>query len=148
MSHATNNITKNIHIHIPDIDKHGNFYITTKGGSMTQERLLNFINQVIIKHIDGTPAVLFLDAASINRSDAALELCNNITIVPIPLSSCVCQHNYQKLMYCYNFDWMVDRRTKSFMLRHCATRILCFAESGNFEQYQSIVWTVPWAKLI
>ena len=53
---------------------------------MTQERLINFINQVIIKHTDGTPAALFLDAASINRSDATLELCNknNITVVPIP----------------------------------------------------------------
>ena len=40
------------------------FYTTTKGGSMTQERLLNFINQVIIKHTDGAPAALFLDAAS------------------------------------------------------------------------------------
>ena len=26
---TTNNITNNIHIHIPDIDKHGNFYTTT-----------------------------------------------------------------------------------------------------------------------
>ena len=61
-------------------------YATTKGGSVTQERLLKFINQVIIKHTDGAPAALFLDAASINRSDATRELCNknNITIVPIP----------------------------------------------------------------
>ena len=40
---------------------------------MAQERLLNFINQVIIKHTDGAPAALFLDAASINRSDATRE---------------------------------------------------------------------------
>ena len=53
---------------------------------MAQERLFNFINQVIIKHTDGAPAALFLDAASINRSDATRELCNknNITVVPIP----------------------------------------------------------------
>ena len=54
----------------------GNFYTTTKGGSMIQERLLNFINQVIIKHTDSAPAALFLDAASINRSDATIELCH------------------------------------------------------------------------
>ena len=78
----TTNITNNIHIRVPDIDKHGNFYTTTKGGSMTPERLLNFINQVIIKHTDGAPAALFLG----NRSDATRELCNknNIAIVPIP----------------------------------------------------------------
>ena len=58
---VTNNITNNIHIHIPDTDKHSNFYTTTKGGSMTQERLLHLINQVIIKHTDGAPAALFLD---------------------------------------------------------------------------------------
>ena len=29
------NITNNIHIHIPDTDKHGNFYTTTEDGSMT-----------------------------------------------------------------------------------------------------------------
>ena len=53
---------------------------------MTQERLLNFINQVIITHTDSIPAALFIDAASINRSDATRELCNknNIIIVPIP----------------------------------------------------------------
>ena len=67
------NITNNIHIHIPDTDKHGNFYTTTNGGSMTQERLLNFINQVIVKHTNGTPAAWFLDAASINRSDITRE---------------------------------------------------------------------------
>ena len=39
----TTNITNNLHIHVPDINKHGNFFTTTKGGSMTQERLLNFI---------------------------------------------------------------------------------------------------------
>ena len=46
---------------------------------MTQERLLNFINQVIVKHTNGPPAALF------NRSDATRELCNknNIIIVPI-----------------------------------------------------------------
>ena len=56
---------------------------------MTQERLLNFINQVIIKHTEGTPAALFLDTASINRSDITRELCNknNITIVPIPYNT-------------------------------------------------------------
>ena len=61
-------------------------YTTTKGGSMTQDRLLNFINQVIIKHTDGSPAALFLDAASINPSDITKGLCskNNLTIVPIP----------------------------------------------------------------
>ena len=80
------NNTINIHIHIPDRDKHGNLYTLTKGGSMTQERLINVINQVITNHTDGIPAALFLDAASINRSDATHELCNknNITIVPIP----------------------------------------------------------------
>ena len=36
------------------------------------DRLLKFINQVIIKHTDGTPAALFLDAASINRLDATI----------------------------------------------------------------------------
>ena len=54
---VTNNITNhttNIHIHIPDMDKHGNFY--TKDGSEVQERLHNSINQVIVKHTDGTPA--------------------------------------------------------------------------------------------
>ena len=52
---------------------------------MTPERLLNLITQVIIKHTDGTPAAWFLDAASIDRSDATRELCNknNITLVPI-----------------------------------------------------------------
>ena len=30
-----------------DTDQYGNFYTTTKGGRMTQERLLNFTNQVI-----------------------------------------------------------------------------------------------------
>ena len=63
---------------------------------MTQERLLNLINQVIIiKDTGGTPAALFLDAASINRSDATHELCNknNITIVPIPL------HGYNHVAY-------------------------------------------------
>ena len=59
-----------------DKDKHGSFYTTTKGGSMTQERLFNFVNQVIIKHTDGAPAALLLDAASINRSDGTSELCN------------------------------------------------------------------------
>ena len=85
-SNVTDNITNNIHIQIPDTDKHGSFYTTTKGGSMSQERLLNFINQVITKHTDGTPAALFLDAASINRSDATLDFCNknSITIAPIP----------------------------------------------------------------
>ena len=83
---TTSNITNNIHIHIPNTGKHGHFHTTNKGGSRTQERLLNLINQVIIKHTDGTPAALFLDAASINRSDATHELCNknNITAVPIP----------------------------------------------------------------
>ena len=83
---TNNNITNNIQIHIPDTDNHGNFYTATKGGSMSQERLLNFTNQVIIKHTDGIPAALFLDAASINRSDATRETCNknNITVVPIP----------------------------------------------------------------
>ena len=57
---TTNNITNNIHIRITDIDKHGNFYATTKGGSMTPERLLNFIN-LFIEHTDGAPAALFLD---------------------------------------------------------------------------------------
>ena len=61
---------------MPDTEKHGSFYTTTKGGSMTQERLLNFINQVIIKHTDSAPAALFLGAASMNRSDATRELCN------------------------------------------------------------------------
>ena len=85
-NNKSNNITNHIHVHVPDTDKHGKFYTTTKGGSMTQKRLLNFINQVIIKHTDGAPAALFLDAASINRSDATRELCNknNITVVPIP----------------------------------------------------------------
>ena len=75
-NNITNHITNNIHI--PDTDKHGNLYTTTKSGpkSMIQERLLNFINQVIIKHTDGTPAALFLDAASINRSDITREMCN------------------------------------------------------------------------
>ena len=84
---TTNSITNKIHFHISDTDKHGNFYTTTKGGSMTQERLLLiFINQVIIKHIEGTPAALFLDATLINRSDATRELCNknNFTVVSIP----------------------------------------------------------------
>ena len=82
---TNNNITNNIHIRIPDTDQHSNLYTTTKGGSLTLERILNFINPVIIKHTDGIPAALFLDAASINRSDATLELCNNnITIVSIP----------------------------------------------------------------
>ena len=53
-------------MYIPDTDTHGNFYTTTMGGTMIQ---LNLINQVIIKHTDGTPAVLFLDAPSINRSE-------------------------------------------------------------------------------
>ena len=46
-------------------------------------------NQVIIKHTDGTPAALFLDAASINRSDITRELYNknNITIVPNPTNT-------------------------------------------------------------
>ena len=39
---------------------------------MTPERLLHFIDQVIIKHTDGASAALFLDAASINRSDVIL----------------------------------------------------------------------------
>ena len=39
-----------------------------------------------MKHTDDTPAVLLLDVASINRSDATRELCNknNIIVVPIP----------------------------------------------------------------
>ena len=55
-----------------------------KCGSMSQERLLNFINQVIIKHTDGTPAALFLDAASINRSTREMCNKNNIAVVQIP----------------------------------------------------------------
>ena len=41
---------------------------------------------MITKHTDGTPAALFLDAASISRLDAvrALGNKNNITVVPIP----------------------------------------------------------------
>ena len=37
---TNNNTTNHIHIHLPDTDKHSNFYTITKGGSMTQERLL------------------------------------------------------------------------------------------------------------
>ena len=50
---------------------------------MIQERLFNFINQVIIKHTNGTPAALFLDAASINRSDITRELCNKINTIEV-----------------------------------------------------------------
>ena len=32
-------------------------YATTKSGSMTQERLLKLISQVIIKHTDGIPRI-------------------------------------------------------------------------------------------
>ena len=67
-NNITNNTTDNIQIRLPDMDKHDNFQTTTKGGSMTQEWYLHFINQVIIKHTNGTPAAWFLDAASINRS--------------------------------------------------------------------------------
>ena len=68
---------------------------------MTHERLLNFINQVVIKHTDGIPAALFLDTASINRSDITGELCdkNNITVVPIPPNTTVWLHSCGVLLF-------------------------------------------------
>ena len=96
----TTNITNNIHIHVPDIDKHGNSYTTTKDGSMTQERFLNFINQVIIKHTDGAPAALFLDAASISRSDATRDATNYVTRTTSLLSQfhLILLHGYNHVM--------------------------------------------------
>ena len=66
---------------------------------MTQERLLHVINQVIIKHTNGTPAALILDAASINRSDATRELCNqnDITAIPIPPTTTAWLQPYEVL---------------------------------------------------
>ena len=76
---------------MPDTVKHGNFCTTTTGGSMTQERLPNFINPVIIKHTDGAPAALFLDAASINRSDATRELwCKSYHVCLYQVCVCEC----------------------------------------------------------
>ena len=40
------NITNNVHIHIPDTDKHDNLYTTTKSGSMTQEGLILLIKSL------------------------------------------------------------------------------------------------------
>ena len=54
--------------------------------SGTNNSVTNHNNNNSNKHTDSAPAALFLDAASINRSDTTRELCNknNITIVPIP----------------------------------------------------------------
>ena len=45
INNVTNNITNKIHIHIPDTDEQGSLYTTTEGGSMTPERLVNFIKK-------------------------------------------------------------------------------------------------------
>ena len=109
---TANNINNSIRNHIPDTNAHCNLYTTTKGGSMTPERLLNFINPVIIKDTDRAPAALFLDAASINRSDATRLL-----------DSLGYQHNDRTIDMCNKHTITVYRTPPNTTGRRCGTNI-------------------------